>query len=146
MAQRAAENQEFFIAEYHALQARLDFARKDLIRTETVPPLAVGVMISWLLTNVSVAQRYELILFAIPVLISVISCIRFISRYRGVHQVEAYLRDLEGELAGAQAPGGYERFASTRPKRAPLLRLSRAIMWAALILGTSYLWIDRLMA
>lgn len=139
----------FLMAEYQVMQDRLKFLREDLIRTETLTPLAVAAIYSWAFTQDRLDAVGRLVLFWIPVVLVLIAFLRLISRYASVLNLERYLRLLECELAKGSKSHGYETWLihgtehHGHPKPVhlsmPLLRISRYLLWAVMITGSLYL-------
>ena len=137
------EAREFFLLEYQAIEKRLEFARSDVVRTETTAGLAAAGIVSWALAQGDLSAPDQAAVFLIPVIITVVGFLRFWSRFQQVRRVEDYLRKLEDKLSGGEKPGGYENFYRNEWKRGfvPLLRGSRLVWWLALAIGTLYLFI-----
>lgn len=139
----------FLMAEYQAMQDRLKFLREDLIRTETLTPLAVAAIYSWAFTQDKLHGVGRLVLFWIPVFLVLIAFLRLVSRYASVFNLERYLRLLECELSKGSKSYGYETWlihgtahpGHPRPVHLsmPLLRISRYLLWAVMITGSLYL-------
>jgi len=132
----------FLITEYEAMQARLKFLREDLIRSETIAPLACAAIYSWSLTNEALTHAGLTVILILPVLISVVVFLRQVSRYNSVKQLERYIKEeLEPRLHPATGPVGYENYIRSggRPLGFPYLYVSRYILWISMLVGSLFL-------
>lgn len=138
----AAEEPSFPIIEYQALQERLKFLREDLIRSETVAPLACAAIYSWSLTNDSLTRSGLIVILCLPVLISVVVFLRQISRYKSVKLLERYIKEeLKSRLHPASGPIGYENYVRSGGPTSgfPYLYVSRYILWISILAGSIFL-------
>jgi hypothetical protein len=139
----------FLTMEYQAMQDRLKFLREDLIRTETLTPLALAAIYSWAFSQDELDAVAKMVLFWIPVPLVLIAFLRMMSRYASVKNLERYLQILESELAPGSRSKGYETWLMSEPilphhphpvrPKFPLLRISRNLLWLVMIVGSIFL-------
>ena len=129
---------EFFLKEYDALQARMVFARTDMVRMETIAPFAVGGIIAWVLTHPEIQGGYRVAIFAVPFIITLVVGLRYLSRHKMVVRTETYLREIETILCEGAPLHGYERFVKDLSDKQTfsLLKASRYLMWGTMVLIT----------
>jgi len=129
---------EFRLIEYQAVLEKITCAREDMARLETVYPLAIVAIYAWVFANPPVVKTLWCIALTIPVAIALFSVIRIASRRKHIGLLEAYVRELEVEVYGAESELGWER-RYDRDKPLTLLIGVRALL-AVAILGLT-IWI-----
>jgi hypothetical protein len=133
---------DFALLEYQALQDRLSFVRNDLTKTETFAPLAVAALISWGLANETLITNDRAVFYAIPLILTLVTILRFVSRFRLVLKVEEYFRLMEAQLSAFGGLTGYENHIKPNGVRQgfPFLMASRVILFGSMLMVTGYMF------
>lgn len=130
----------FRLAEYQTVESRLQFLREDLVRIDTLAPLAVAAIYSWAFSRDDLRAIGGNVLFVVPLLVSIIAFLRHQARYNAVYRIEARLRAIEESFLIPIGGTGYETWLVTeKPNRRwyhPPLMASRALLWIVMLIGT----------
>lgn len=144
---------EFILVEHACLQEKIRHAATDLYRTETIIPLAIGVIYVWLNGRDTSVRPVQDWMWWVPVAITVFGAWRQRLRYKSLWAAHEYVRLIEGEIYDPepgkddQRPHGWEshwvkdanRFYSVGQWEVSSHGLMRITFWVALLAGTSFL-------
>ena len=130
--------EEIMLAEYEALQLKIERSVGDLFKIETVIPIAIAAFYTWLAKEGSQVGIFHSWLLWLPVMLVVIGLLRQEVRYRYLGNIERYLMKIE-EVAykgwDEDYPEGWERYY--RRRGSPWNRHLRRAVWIVLLAGSA---------
>jgi len=112
------EQWEFMKLEYQAIQQKIAATRDDIIKTETVYPIAITAIYAWLFTTQPTSVLLWRWALWLPVGIAVLGLVRIRARHRAMDLLESYCRRLELEFYGHTGLGWEHCYHGSQPMKA----------------------------
>lgn len=114
---------DFMLVEHACLQEKIRHASSDLYQTETIIPLAIGVMYGWVYGGGAVARYLPPLMWWIPVAMVAFGAYRQFLRYKSLWAMHEYVEFIEKEFYGERAtsklmsPYGWEGYWGNRANK-----------------------------
>jgi len=106
---------DFMKLEYAAVLDKITATRADIVRTETVYPLAIVALYAWMLTHPAGAPWLWRVAMSLPSAIAVLGVVRLRGRLKSMRLLEEYCCRIEFEFYQTADWGWEHTYALDRP-------------------------------